>query len=379
MQLEACRIIIACEHKGGEDISTSALTKGDSWLRDLIMSSEDVIKEARSGSMELSNDGEISFLKIHGQHYLFEKCQFESQLRIFVEFERLMDVHVHDVHIQNEACEIIRRKEEDSLTSSESFTSWIITLVRSNADWLSKFKERNGISAKDVTNHLVSGLSLGSGSSESFPWLPPCSPSPPVFLSTEYEVDPSAVDLIQADHMPAVSAPLTEASELQGLANYHIEDANFYRGFVANLKRWVAATMCTENPNSHVPSDAEIQHQARWLLYNGGDAWNQTPADFVEWLEPFKRQEKRQIGRKPPKKENRECGSNSRQEDACRNVPAVHDSTHDYATKDSGHIDHDEGQGSHRARCAESSSVGGEVDRGDEIAEALKNVAELKK
>ncbi|CAN9165149.1 unnamed protein product [Alternaria alternata] len=290
MQLEACRIIIACEHKGGEDISTSALTKGDSWLRDLIMSSEDLIREARSGSMELSNDGEISFLKIHGQHYLFEKCQFESQLRIFVEFERLMDIHVHDVHIQNEACEIIRRKEEDSLTSSESFTSWIITLVRSNADWLSKFKERNGISAKDVTNHLVSGLSLGSGSSESFPWLPPSSPSPPVFLSTEYEVDPSAVDLIQADHMPAVPAPLTEASELQGLANYHIEDANFYRGFVANLKRWVAATMCTENPNSHVPSDAEIQHQARWLLYNGGDAWNQTPADFVEWLEPFKRQ-----------------------------------------------------------------------------------------
>ena len=290
MQLEACRIIIACEHKGGEDISTSASRKGDSWLRDLIMSSEDLIREARSGSMELSNDGEISFLKIHGQHYLFEKCQFESQLRIFVEFERLMDVHVHDVHIQNEACEIIRRKEEDSLTSSESFTSWITTLVRSNADWLSKFKERNGISAKDVTNHLVSGLSLGSGSSESFPWLPTSSPSPPVFLSTEYEVDPSAVDLIQADHMPAVPAPLTEASELQGLANYHIEDANFYRGFVANLKRWVAATMCTENPNSHVPSDAEIQHQARWLLYNGGDAWNQTPADFVEWLEPFKRQ-----------------------------------------------------------------------------------------
>ena len=60
-------------------------------------------------------------------------------------------------------------------------------------------------------------------------------------------------------------------------------------------------------------------------------------------------------------------------------MPAVHDSTHDYATKERGHIDHDEGQGSHRARCAESSSVCGEVDRGDEVAEALKNVAELKK
>ena len=60
-------------------------------------------------------------------------------------------------------------------------------------------------------------------------------------------------------------------------------------------------------------------------------------------------------------------------------MPAVHDSTHDNATKERGHIDHDEGQGSHGARCAESSSVGGEGDRGDEVAEALKNVAELKK
>ena len=121
MQLEACRIIIACEHKGGEGVPTSALEKGDSWLRDLIMSSEDLTREARSRSMELSNDGEISFLKIHGQHYLFEKCPLESQLRIFVEFERLMGVHAHDSHIQNEAYEIIRRKEEDSLTTFLSF------------------------------------------------------------------------------------------------------------------------------------------------------------------------------------------------------------------------------------------------------------------
>jgi hypothetical protein len=289
MQLEACRIVIACEHKGGEDVPTSAPIRGASWLRDLIMSSAEIIEKARSGPMELSNDGEISFLKIHGQHYLFEQCPLESQLRISVEFEKLMSVHIHDVHIQNEACEIIRRMEEDSPTPSKSFTNWITTLMRSHTDWLSKFKERNGISTKDAMDNLACGLSLDSGLNQNLPWLASSS-SPALFLRTEYDINPPLVNPAQVNHMPAVSAPLIESSERQDLASYHLEDTNFYRGFLPDLKRWVAATMCPQNPNFHVPSDAEIQHQARWLLYNGGDAWNQTPADFVEWLESFKKQ-----------------------------------------------------------------------------------------
>jgi hypothetical protein len=290
MQLEACRIVIACEYKGGEDVPASVQIKGTSWLRDLIMSSADITRKARSGPMELSNDGEISFLKIHGQHYLFEQCPLESQLRVFVEFERLMNVHIHDVHIQNEACEIIRRMEEDSPTPSESFTSWVITLIRSHTNWLSKFKERNGISTTDTTIDLASGLSLDLSSNQNSPWLSSSASSPPKFLRTEYEIDPLVVYPIQVDHMPVVSAPLTESSQRHDLANYHLEDTNFYCGFEPDLKHWVAATMCPQNPNFHIPSDAEIQHQARWIIYNGGDAWNQTPADFVEWLEPFKRQ-----------------------------------------------------------------------------------------
>ncbi|KAH7125203.1 hypothetical protein B0J11DRAFT_558673 [Dendryphion nanum] len=257
MQLEACRIVIACEYKGGENVPPSLPIKGTSWLRDLIMSSADITRKARSEPMELSNDGEISFLKIHGQHYLFEQCPLESQLRVFVEFEKLMNVHINDVLIQNEACEIIRRMEKDSPTPSESFTSCIITIMRSHTDWLSKFKERSGISMTDTTINLATGLSLGPSSNQNSPWLSSSSSSPPKFLD---------------------------------LANYDLEDANFYRGFERDLKRWVAATMCPQNPNFHIPSDAEIQHQARWIIYNGGDAWNQTPADFVEWLEPFKRQ-----------------------------------------------------------------------------------------
>jgi hypothetical protein len=38
-----------------------------------------------------------------------------------------------------------------------------------------------------------------------------------------------------------------------------------------------------------VPSDAEIQNQARWVIYDDDDPWNQTAADNAEWIIRFKR------------------------------------------------------------------------------------------
>jgi len=47
--------------------------------------------------------------------------------------------------------------------------------------------------------------------------------------------------------------------------------------------------MSPNNPNCHAPTDNEIQHQARWILYDDDDPWNQTAADNEEWLRRFKR------------------------------------------------------------------------------------------
>lgn len=38
-----------------------------------------------------------------------------------------------------------------------------------------------------------------------------------------------------------------------------------------------------------IPSDALIQNQARWIIYDDDDPWNQTAADNAEWLIRFKR------------------------------------------------------------------------------------------
>jgi len=38
-----------------------------------------------------------------------------------------------------------------------------------------------------------------------------------------------------------------------------------------------------------LPTDEELQRQARQILYEDDDSWNQTAADNLEWLELFKK------------------------------------------------------------------------------------------
>ncbi len=51
------------------------------------------------------------------------------------------------------------------------------------------------------------------------------------------------------------------------LGGYYLNDANCYNRLARELKKWAAATMSPNNPNCHVPSDEELQHQARWIVY----------------------------------------------------------------------------------------------------------------
>ncbi|KAL7916845.1 hypothetical protein GGI35DRAFT_50015 [Trichoderma velutinum] len=69
---------------------------------------------------------------------------------------------------------------------------------------------------------------------------------------------------------------------------YMLHDPNFLKWLGRELGRWVTSIMSPNNPNSHIPSDAEIQHHARFLVYDDDDPWNQTVADNLEWLHRFK-------------------------------------------------------------------------------------------
>ncbi|KAF5677444.1 homeobox 4 [Fusarium circinatum] len=70
---------------------------------------------------------------------------------------------------------------------------------------------------------------------------------------------------------------------------FFLTDTNCYRRLFRELRRFVTSIMSPNNPNCHVPTDAEIQHQARCIIFDDDDPWNQTAADNAEWLLRFKR------------------------------------------------------------------------------------------
>lgn len=49
---------------------------------------------------------------------------------------------------------------------------------------------------------------------------------------------------------------------------YRLHDPNFYKWLGRELGRWVTSIMSPNNPNCHIPSDKEIQHHARFLMFD---------------------------------------------------------------------------------------------------------------
>jgi hypothetical protein len=106
-------------------------------------------------------------------------------------------------------------------------------------------------------------------------------------------------------HMTTQNQPSTNSNPTLPL-KYFLNDANCYGRLVRELNRFVTTCTSPNNPNQHVslhatshfplvtnlnqiPTDAEIQNQARWIVYDDDDPWNQTAADNAEWLIRFKR------------------------------------------------------------------------------------------
>lgn len=58
-------------------------------------------------------------------------------------------------------------------------------------------------------------------------------------------------------------------------------------------------------------------------------------------------------------------------------MPVIHDAAHNYAAEDSCDVKQDEREGRDSTRSAEGSGVGRKIDGRNEVAEPLKNVAEL--
>ncbi|KAJ4031921.1 hypothetical protein NW761_012932 [Fusarium oxysporum] len=283
IQLEACRVILAAESGSAYGANTNPTTISNSWLRDLIMSSHDVTQRAKFGPIRLCREGRLPTLQLKGKDSLFGQCPFEAQLQAFISIQEMRGTQLKPERIQEEACDIVRHMERASVARSDIFANWMIALIYTDLDWVTKLQKR-------TPSFHASMMGVGN---------------PPTSLASAESPFSGALPLLQMHNFQSRSALVaaTECSTdslLEGAAStnygkpslhqrYCAGDLDCNHWFDRDITRWVGSTMSLNNPSYHIPSDEEIQHQARWIMYDCDDTWNQTPADNPEWLWRFKR------------------------------------------------------------------------------------------
>lgn len=345
IQLEACRIVFASETSSSLKISLGV--QHESWMRDLIVSSEDITREARFGPIRSSAESMMSVVQIKGKRTLFENCESEAQLQSFVGARRVLGMGtISDQDLQNEACKIVIGLGKDcGVFPSDFVANWLVHLIGSSTGWLLGFKtraqllpgkvspgfsfplgvaDRVGTSApleapdtalgqpSETRPQYGNGMAFGEWKSisqgqgpdlNSFNQLTTDTSSflqdardpssqfssnfvpEAISMGETYTLEtalepssktlPSPTNFSPQGNVPPSPGPDNNAMALDGppawsgvKANYaFFNDANFHRWLTTELRRWVAATMSPNNPNCHVPSDQELQHQARFIVF----------------------------------------------------------------------------------------------------------------
>ncbi|KJZ78002.1 hypothetical protein HIM_02639 [Hirsutella minnesotensis 3608] len=210
-----------------ELLSLQGIATQSSWFRDLIMSSMNVAQKARFGPLRGAAESRLASLKINGKDNLFEECPMEIQLHSFVKAKQLLGLTAMDDELQEEACKIVGRVEELSTHPSESVANWLLRLITRSTDWLVEFRRRAHLPrSEDVQDRAIRST------------------------------DPKSID-----------------STIHSYSRLERELTNYLR------QQRLAGVE---------PSNEDLQRQARIIIYEFDDGWNQTAADSFHWLEAFK-------------------------------------------------------------------------------------------
>lgn len=323
IQVEACRIIYASEVLSTQrDIAAES-----SWLRDLVMSSDEIASSARFAPLRRRAENKSAVLKINGKDNLFEQCPLEVQLNDFVHVKVFRNMAVSNEMLQEEACHIIRRMEKASILPCRYPADWLMRLVKSSTGWLSNFRQRAHLPPYVDADAPVDLIQVTAGNIDIYTGLErylgdytDSRRAIGIEQSSE-ELERKAHSFIYQDGLhndkvdnsewaanfkgrhdqihhgttavgtlspglslhevvppnepqPNLEMQPNDGSGSPGLFEdlmtntFFLNDTDCYRRLAQELTRFVTSTMSPNNPNQHVPTDAEIQYQARWIMFD---------------------------------------------------------------------------------------------------------------
>jgi hypothetical protein len=275
LQTQACKIL--------DDLETTSNYKckgAVQWFKYLIFASTTWLAGfRRKAGLPRSSEMAVEHIRSSDEktidYSIHNSYRLEHELVEFVKWQRVQDIIPTDADLQRQARIIIYGTDDP----------WNQTAIDDPAI-LHLFKRQNDLSPSSE-NDLHPVAEEPSPSS---------APSPRTLhwdLENTGAGLPSPVTISDRRNqthipLPKQDQPSAKTDSSQPL-RYFLNDANCYGRLVRELTRFVTSCLSPNNPNQHVPSDAELQNQARWVIYDDDDPWNQTAADNAEWLVRFKR------------------------------------------------------------------------------------------
>ncbi|KAK8051814.1 homeobox and C2H2 transcription factor [Apiospora rasikravindrae] len=256
LQEEACKIIGRMEEKSIDPSEAVAnwfirLIHNDAqWLTDFRRRAHLPRSEDVHDNPQRSHDPKSIDSTIHNYSRL------DNELGEFLRSQRSLGLEPSDADLQSKARTIIYEQDDD----------WNQTAA-DDSKWLEDFRARH---AGGINTGIAMDASIPSSAQLQKP------PSPLLGFPTTLTSTPDR------------QSPRPGNRSRPGIYMYYLNEANCYRRLSKELGRFVASAMSENNPNQHIPTDEELQYQARWIEYDDDDKWNQTPADNPEWLRQFK-------------------------------------------------------------------------------------------
>ncbi|TFB05349.1 Homeobox protein 4 [Trichoderma ghanense] len=275
--LEAQRIV---QKVDTED--TSPTGPAVSWFRDLIMLHRPSYDTVNEGPYTTSKTAAwtAQIEKLHASKCANSDlgtlgCEKEKMLLQYVKSRQTFGQPPTDAELQFQACRILEDVEPKSNFKCKEAVQWFKFLINSSTHWLSDFKRRAGnLTVADQLEFSGAGAAV---SLQALHWG----------LSDE-TIGTSPMTAKDSQPSSSVETPQSTSSQSQPL-RYFLSDANCYGRLEKELTQFVTSCLSPNNPLQHIPTDEELQYQARWIIYDDDDPWNQTAADNAEWLARFKR------------------------------------------------------------------------------------------
>lgn len=329
MRVEACRIVYAAE------ITISSSRDNPSWLRDLVMHDDKCAQQARMSPIRTQAESRMAAMRINGQESVFDLCPLETALHEFVRDRSQLGLTPMDSELQMMACDLIRKMEiqliegpgesiSTRITTEKKIAEFWLRLIKGSTGWLAAFRKRAHLPRSDAiadearrpvddpnnidaTIHnytrleaeLADYVRLRREAGEPIPddatlqrqarliiyelddgwnqtaaddpqWLEAFKnrhivkafPTSTLRRSTLSSSSSGSVHSSNHGNRPTHSPNLLVPSP------FFLNDTNCYRRLARELTRFASMVMSPNNPNCHVPTDEELQHQARWILYD---------------------------------------------------------------------------------------------------------------